>query len=71
VLETGDVLDGEVDEEADDAGEDPDGEAEGPFEDHVPDLVSFGSRPPVLIEEVILYNPGSNPKSILYENVWV
>lgn len=43
MLEPGDVLDGEVDEEPDDAGEDPDGEAEGPFQHHVPDLVGFAS----------------------------
>ena len=57
VLEPGDVLDGEVDHEADDPGEDTDGEAEGPFEHHVPHLVNLGPRPPVLVEQVILYYP--------------
>ena len=71
MLETGDVLDGEVDEEPNDAGDYPDGEAEGPFEDHVADLVGFGSRPPVLIEEVVLYNPGTQIKcqNIYYKYV--
>lgn len=59
VLEAGDVLDGEVDDEADDAGEDPDGEAEGPLEHHVPHLVPRGPRPPVLVEQVVLYHPGN------------
>jgi len=64
VLEAGDVLDGEVDDEADGAGEDADGEAEGPLEHHVPHLVALGPRPPVLVEQLVLYHPvntSSNP----------
>lgn len=57
VLESGDVLDGEVDDEADDAGEDADGEAEGPLEHHVPHLVALGPRPPVLVEQLVLDHP--------------
>lgn len=62
VLEAGDVLDGEVDEEAHDAGDDPDGEAEGPLEHHVPDLVRLGPRPPVLVEQVVLDDPATQVK---------
>ena len=40
VLEPSDILDGEVDHEAGDPGEDADGEAEGPLEHHVPHLVA-------------------------------
>jgi len=56
VLEARDVLDGEVDEEADDPGEDADGEAEGPLEHHVPHLVRLAPRPPVLVEQLVLYH---------------
>jgi len=61
VLEAGDVLDGEVDDEADDPGEDADGEAEGPLEHHVPHLVALGPRPPVLVEQLVLYHPVRHP----------
>lgn len=57
MLEARDVLDGEVDEEADDPGEDADGEAEGPLEHHVPHLVRLAPRPPVLVEQLVLYHP--------------
>lgn len=57
VLEPGDVLDGEVVEEAGDAGEHADGEAEGPLEHHVPHLVGRRPSPPVLVEQVVLDHP--------------
>lgn len=63
MLEAGDILDGEVDDEAGDAGDDADGEAEGPLEHHVPHLVGFPSRPPVLVEQVVLYYPVTQIKS--------
>lgn len=54
-LETSKILNGEVVEEANSAGEYADEEAESPLKYHVADDVSSTSSPPILLEEVVLH----------------
>ena len=54
--EAGDVLDGEVDERRDDAGEEADEERHGPLEEDVLQHLHVRSPPPVVLEQIILDN---------------
>jgi hypothetical protein len=56
-LEAGDVLDGEVDEGRDDAGEEADEERHGPLEEDVLKHLDVGAAPPVVLEQVVLDDP--------------
>ena len=56
-LDAGDVLDGEVDERGDDAGEEADEERQGPFEEDVLQHLRVGPAPPVVLEQIVLDDP--------------
>jgi hypothetical protein len=58
-LEAGDVLDGEVDERGDDAGEEADEERQGPLEEDVLQHLHVGPAPPVVFEQIVLDDPAS------------
>jgi len=56
-LEAGDVLDGEVDEGRDDAGEEADEERHGPLEEDVLQHLHVGPAAPVVLEQIVLDDP--------------
>ena len=61
-LVAGDVLDGDVVEESDEANEGSHEERHEPFEDLVLEDLDPPPRPPVLLVQVVLHNPEIDPQ---------
>lgn len=56
-LDAGDILDGEIVAEADDADDQADEEAQEPFHKRVLEYLCLAPAPPVLLEQLVLENP--------------
>lgn len=73
-LEPCNVLDGEIDERGNDSGEQSHEERQSPLQEHVLQHLNLGPAPPVMLEQIILIDPGTNKgntKQSCFEDSWI